>query len=117
MGVLMIFSNTLVAGNKELMKPKRLKTLRLNEAVIEKIYGLKGNALVSFIGRVVKKKDGSIEILVEQIEQRPLKKDVFIKPSGRYIEYMTFEEMQKLPVSGDKKASSFYGRGAPAQVK
>ena len=117
--VLVICSSIAMAGgNRELMEQKKLKTLLLNEAVIEQIDGLEDDTLVSFIGRVVKRKDGSIEILVEQLEleKKPVSTKVVKKASQRYIQYMSFEEMQKLPKSpNDNKASNFYGGGGAIQ--
>ncbi len=113
-GLTLLLSTVTYAGNRELMKQKKLRALLLNESVIDQIGDFKNDELVSFIGRVVKRNDGGFEILVEQIDKNPLTQNISIKPHGRYIEYMSFEEMQKLPkVKTYDKASSFYGGGEP----
>ena len=113
----MVFSNAGVAGNKELMQQQRIKMLKLNEVVIKQIDAFENDALISFIGRVVRKPDGSVEVLVERIDKKPIEKDFVIKKSGgRYIQYMSFEEMQKLPVTTEEnKNSKLYGGGAQAK--
>lgn len=108
-GLLLVLSTITYAGNRELMKKKKLRALLLNESVINQISDLKDDALVSFIGRVVKRKGGGFEILVEQIDKKHLPINFNVKPNGRYIEYMSFEEMQELPkVKTDKKAVGYY---------
>jgi hypothetical protein len=56
--------------------------------------------------------------MVEQVKKKLVKKGRDIKSGGRYIQYMSFEEMQKLSVpTKENQRQYIYGGGASAQIK
>lgn len=101
-----------MAGNRELMNNKKAKTLLLNEKVIEQIDDLKEDAVISFVGRVVKNKQGDLVIRVEQLIKKPPVQEAVASSGGRYIQYMSFEEMQQLPEVTNRNTQQIPGGGA-----
>lgn len=102
---------SLQAGNKELMRKKRLKTLLLNETILKQIGEINHDGTFSFLGRVKKNPDGSFEIMVDQIEKRAIDPVQIRSKGSHYIEYMSFEDMQKQVGKKQPEKPAYFGGG------
>ena len=113
----------LAAGNSELMKQKKSRVFLLNEELLMTLGEIEGDANISFSGKVVRGRDGKLQIKIDGIHDIVPYSTTRSITERTKIKYISFEEMLGKPAPEKQEkmtektrkpstSSNFYGGGS-----